>query len=150
MHRLRFQVAIDAPRSKVWDTMLSDATYRLWTAEFMPGSYYVGDWNEGSKILFLGPGEKGDSGMVSRIESNRPHEYISIQHLGVVEDGKENTSREAAGAWAGAHENYAFRDVDGKTEVLVEMDTDDENEEMLERTWPRALQRLKQLAEARD
>jgi uncharacterized protein YndB with AHSA1/START domain len=147
MHRLRFRIEIDAPRSRVWDTMLSDATYRMWTAEFMPGSYYVGNWNEGSKILFLGPGEKGDAGMVSRIAASRPHEYVSIEHLGIVVDGKEDTSGEAGTTWAGAHENYSFRDAGGKTELLVEMDTDDENREMFERTWPRALQKLKALVE---
>jgi uncharacterized protein YndB with AHSA1/START domain len=147
MERLRFSVEIDAPRGKVWDTMLGDATYRIWTAEFMPGSYYVGDWEQGSKILFLAPGERGETGIVSRIRVNRPYEHISIEHLGMVEDGREDTSSEAATAWAGALENYTFRDVDGKTEVQVEMDSDEDMKAMFEETWPKALQRLKELAE---
>jgi uncharacterized protein YndB with AHSA1/START domain len=147
MTRLRFSIQIDAPRTTVWETMLGEATYRTWTAEFAQGSHYVGDWTTGSRILFLGPGEKGPTGMVSRIRANRPHEFVSIEHLGVVEDGREDTSSEAATAWAGALENYTFRDLDGKTEVLVEMDTNDEYREMFEATWPRALQRLKELAE---
>ena len=147
MKRLRFSIRIDAPRDHVWDTMLGDATYREWTATFMPGSRYEGDWSEGSRILFLAPGEDGDSGMVSRIRANRPGEFVSIEHLGVVQDGREITTGDTVEAWAGALENYTFRDADGGTEVLIEMDSDEEHVEMFEGLWPKALQRLKEVAE---
>ena len=147
MEKLKFSIEIAAPRAKVWETMLDDATYREWTAPFAPGSHYVGDWNEGSKILFLGPGENGPGGMVSRIRTNRPHEYLSIEHLGMVENGKEDTSSEKVKAWAGAREDYTFRDAGEKTELLVEMDSNEEHKEMFESMWPKALQRLKELSE---
>lgn len=114
----------------------------------MPGSHYVGDWNKGSKILFLAPGESGKmGGMVARIKENRQYEYVSIEHLGIVEEGKEDTSSEAVQAWAGALENYTFNEANGATEVLVDMDTVDEYKEMFLNTWPKALQKLKELAE---
>jgi hypothetical protein len=50
---------INAPKEKVWKTMLGEDTYRIWTEVFMPGSHYVGDWSKGSKILFLAPAETG-------------------------------------------------------------------------------------------
>jgi uncharacterized protein YndB with AHSA1/START domain len=87
MERLRFSIDIDAPPTAVWDAMLGDETYKVWAAEFMPGSYYVGDWSEGSKMLFLGPGPDGPGGMVSRIRTHRPYEHISIEHLGFVQNG---------------------------------------------------------------
>ena len=148
MHKLHFSIVINAPKKKVWNTMLSDGTYRVWTEAFMAGSHYVGDWNEGSKILFLAPGENGKtSGMVSRIKENRPHDYISIEHLGVVQDGKEDTESAAVKDWAGAHENYTFTEADGKTKLLVDMDATDEFKEMFQDMWPKALQKLKGLAE---
>lgn len=146
MRTLTFSVDVDAPRQTVWETMLGDPTYRVWTAEFMPGGYFVGDWSEGSKMLFLGPGEKGDTGIVSRIRTNRPLEHISIEHLGIVEDGREDTSSEEAKSWAG-FEKYSFKEVDGKTRVLVEMDVAEANSEMMESAWPKALGKLKELAE---
>lgn len=89
MEKLNFSIAINAPKEKVYDTMLQDKTYRIWTESFAKGSHYVGDWSKGSKILFLGPDEKGKmGGMVSRIKENRLHEYISIEHLGIVNDGQ--------------------------------------------------------------
>ncbi len=148
MNKLHFSIVINAPKAKVWNTMLEDATYRVWTEAFTPGSHYVGDWSKGSKILFLGPDKTGKmSGMVSRIKENRLHEYISIEHLGEVKDGKEDTTSAAVKAWAGALENYTFKEMDGACKVLVDLDTVEEFEEMFQNAWPKALQKLKELAE---
>lgn len=149
MNKLHFSITINAPKAKVWSTMLDDATYRVWTEAFTAGSHYVGDWSQGSKILFLGPDPKTGKmgGMVSRIKENRQHEYISIEHLGMVNDGKEDTTSEAVKAWAGAHENYTFKEKKGATEVLVDIDITEDWKEMFEGMWPKALQKLKELAE---
>lgn len=148
MDKLNFSITINAPKEKVWNTMLGDESYRAWTDVFSPGSHYVGNWDQGSKILFLAPGQNGGmAGMVSRIKENRRHEFISIEHLGMIENGKEDTSSEAVKIWAGAHENYTFKESGGKTQVLVEMDSVKEYEEMFTNTWPQALQKLKILAE---
>ncbi len=148
MERLNFSIVIDAPKEKVWKTMLNDETYRQWTAEFCRGSHYIGNWNEGSRILFLAPGETGEmSGMVSRIKVNRPYEYISIEHLGIVQEGKEDTTSEKVKGWAGALENYTFKDLGDGTELLVEMDSNEEYSQMFQDTWPKALQKLKEVAE---
>lgn len=149
MHKLHFSIVINAPKEKVWNTMLGDDTYRVWTEAFTLGSHYVGDWSKESKILFLAPGKTGGmSGMVSRIKENRRHEYISIEHLGEVHDGKEDISSAAVKAWAGAHENYTFKEKDKNTEVLVDIDSaGGELEEMFKNIWPKALQKLKELAE---
>jgi uncharacterized protein YndB with AHSA1/START domain len=148
MQKLNFSIDINAPKEKVWNTMLEDESYRLWTEPFMPGSHYVGDWNEGSKILFLGPGQNGEmGGMVSRIKENKLYEFISIEHLGIVQDGKEDTTSEAVKGWAGALENYSFAENDGVTTVAVEMDSNEEYAEMFNGMWPKALQKLKELSE---
>jgi uncharacterized protein YndB with AHSA1/START domain len=148
MDKLHFKIEINAPKEKVWNTMLEDKTYREWTEAFSPGSHYVGSWNKGSKILFLGPNENGImGGMVSRIEENKQYEFISIEHIGVVQDGEEDTTSDAVKAWAGSLENYTFKDFNGKTELLVDMDINDDFKEMFEDMWPKALQKLKELAE---
>lgn len=149
MQKLHFKIDINAPIEKVWDTMLEDKTYRVWTAPFNEGSYYMGDWSKGSKILFLGPNpETGkEGGMVSRIKDNRKHEFISIEHLGMFHDGVEDTTSDAVKSWAGSLENYTFKDHNGKTEVLVDMDINEDYKEMFEGMWPKALQKLKEISE---
>jgi hypothetical protein len=70
------------------------------------GSYAVTDWNVGSKALFLSP--QGE-GMVSRIVAHRPNEFLSIEHLGIVKNGVEDTKSEAVKAWAGLSKTIRSR-----------------------------------------
>ncbi|HET7360664.1 MAG TPA: SRPBCC domain-containing protein [Salinimicrobium sp.] len=144
MKTLHFTKTMDAPKEKVWNTMLEDKTYREWTSAFNEGSYYEGSWEKGSKILFLGP---EGSGMVSVIAENRPYEFISIKHIGLVNKGVEDTESEDAKKWAPAFENYTFTEADRKTTISVEMDILEEYEEMFQKMWPKALRKLKELSE---
>ena len=148
MEKLQFKIDINAQKEKVWDTMLEDRTYRIWTEEFTPGSHYIGSWEEGSKILFLGPANDGKlGGMISRIKENKLHKFISIEHLGEVLDGVEDTTSDRVKIWAGALENYTFIDKGNKTELVVDLDINEEFKEMFEGMWPKALQKLKSICE---
>lgn len=151
MQKIHFSIQINAPKEKVWDTMLQDATYRVWTEPFNPGSYYQGSWEEGSEIRFLGCDDDGNpnaGGMFSRIKENRLHEFISIEHIGMIDgEGNIDTTSEMVKKWTPAFENYTFNEVDGVTEVLVDLDVADEHKNMFDESWPKALQVLKELSE---
>jgi len=144
MEKHSFKITINAPREKVWDILWDDKTYQEWTAVFSPGSRAETDWKEGSKILFLN-GE-GD-GMVSRIAKRRDNEFMSFEHLGEVHNGTEDMDSEGVRKWAGAMENYTLANIGGKTELTVELDMTDEHKEYFANTWPKALQKLRSLAE---
>jgi uncharacterized protein YndB with AHSA1/START domain len=148
MEKITFSAVIKAPREKVWDTMLTDATYRIWTEPFHPGSYFKGEWKKGTKMLFLGPGENGGEGGMSSIieEANRP-EFVSIRHVGMISNGVEDTTSDEVKKWTPAHENYTFKEVPQGTELTVEMDSNPEYKEMFTTTWPKAMAKLKELAE---
>jgi len=145
MEKLHFNILINAPREKVWHTTLDDATYREWTSVFMEGSHAVTDWQKGSKALFLGPG--GKDGMVSRIAENIPNEYLSIQHLGEIKDGVEDTTSEKVQQWTGAFENYTLKTINGQTEFSVDCDMAEDYVDMFKDMWPKALAKLKEVAE---
>lgn len=102
-------------------------------------------------MLFLGPdpntGKEG--GMVSRIAEIRPHEFVSIQHLGIVADGVEDTTSEMAKKWTPAFENYTFLEVEGGTEVVVDMNVGDDYADMFRDMWTDGLARIKRIAESR-
>lgn len=151
MKKLQFSVEIQAPKEKVWETMLDDVTYRQWTDTFSPGSYYKGDWSKESKMRFLGPnpqtGEEG--GMVSQVIESKPYEFISLKHVGFVQNGKEDTTSEMAQQWAASSfENYTFHEKNGVTELIVDLNVIDELAEEFEKMWPDALQKLKKLSES--
>ena len=65
----------------------------------------------------------------------------------MVQDGEEDTTSDAVKQWAGSLENYTFKDKNGKTELLVDMDINDEYKDMFSDMWPKALKKLKELAE---
>lgn len=85
--------------------------------------------------------------MVARIAENRLHEFLSIEHLGMIENGAEDTTSEKVKDWAGAHENYTFTEKDGGTELTIDMDIVESEKAYMESAWEKALQKLKQLAE---
>ena len=144
MQRMTFSTTIDAPKEKIWKTMLDDATYREWTSPFHEGSYAVTDWKVGSKALFLTP--EGE-GMVSRIAEHRPNEFLSIEHVGFVKNGVEDTTSPEVKAWSGAHENYTLKDTNGKSTLVIEIDVTENYTKFFEETWPKALGKLKDAAE---
>lgn len=144
MKTLEFEVTIRASRSLVWDTMLGPEGYRAWTAAFCEGSHYVGSWEVGAKIRFLAP--SGD-GMASEIAESRPHEFVSIRHLGVFEKGVEDTTSDKVRAWAPAYENYTFSETPEGCRVLVTLDTAAEWEQVMLETYPKALASLQRLCE---
>ncbi len=85
--------------------------------------------------------------MVSKIAENKPYDYISIEHIGIVQNGIEDITSEEARKMAHAFENYTFKEKDGATEVLVDMDMEEEYAEMFKEMWPEGLENLKRIAE---
>lgn len=144
MEKLNFKTVIDASPEKIWEVLWNDDTYRKWTSAFSEGSFAQTDWKQGSKILFL---DGNGSGMVSRIAESRPNEYMSFEHLGEVKDGIEDTTSDRVKAWAGAHENYTLKKVNGQTELSIDMDINDEYKDMFVKIWPVALENVKNLSE---
>jgi len=150
MEKVHFSIHINAPVEKVWSKMFDPESYKEWTEAFNPGSRFEGSWEEGSKILFIGPnpdGSPGEGGMVSQIKENRKHEFMSIEHLGLYINGVEDTTSEEAKKWTPAYENYTFVSVDGGTGLSVDMDIAEEMKDEFEEMWPKALQKLKEISE---
>jgi len=132
MKKLQFTTTIDARRETVWQLMLAPDTFKLWTSEFAEGSYFEGSWNEGDRIRFLTPGGEG---MTSVIAESRPHEFVSIKHLGFIKDGVEDTESEAVRSWAPAFENYTLSDAGGgATRLDVDMDVTPDFEDFMSQT----------------
>jgi len=144
MKKKQFSIIISASAEKVWDVLLGQDTYPVWTSVFSEGSRVETDWKKGSKALFL---DGKGSGMVSVIEENIPNEFLSIRHIGEVIGGVEDTESERVKSWAGAHENYRLTAIDGKTEWLTEIDLSPEWEGFFDEVWPEAQAKVKELAE---
>ena len=146
MQTLNFTVTINAPVAKVRSTMLDHPTYEQRTAvftEWTEHEWWTYEWsrNQGSEIKFL---DGQWSGMLAKIATNRLHDYVSIQHLGMIGENNTITMFE----WS-SFENYTFTQIDETTtKVDVEMTAmPDERVPMFNDTRPKALVLLKDLCE---
>lgn len=145
---LHYETEIQAPVALVFEKMLEDESYRLWTAPFSPGSFYEGTWEKGSKIYFLMIDENGEkSGMVSQILDHIPQRYISIEHLGMIDKGKEVLTGPEVEAFQGVTENYTFYSKNDKTLLLVDIESVGEYKDHFNEMWPKALDKLKEICE---
>ncbi len=151
MQKLQYKVSIKAPALKIYDCMLginNKSTYEEWTAMFNPTSTYDGSWEKGSKILFIGVDAKGEKGgMVSRIIENIPSRFVSIQHYGLVKADQEITEGPEVEKWANGFENYTFEENNGTSTVTVDLDTTEDFLDYMNQTYPKALDKLKELCE---
>jgi len=149
MEKLHFEILIQAPVERVYKTMLEDETYRKWTSVFNPGSHFIGSWEKGAKILFIGTDDSGaKGGMVSRISENIPNKFVSIAHIGIVgSNGEEIISGPEVEGWAGALENYSFESDNGTTLLSVDLDSNQQFKSYFEETYPLALEKLKEICE---
>ena len=151
MKKMRFKVIINAPANKVYDVMLgisNKLTYEQWTALFNPTSTYDGNWEKGSKIQFIGTDEKGEKGgMVSEIFDNIPNRFVSIRHYGLLKANVEITEGPEVEKWANGFENYTFEENNGTTTVTVDLDTTEDFLDYMNQTYPKALDKLKEICE---
>lgn len=139
MEKIEFKITINASAVKVWDVLFGVKTYPRWTAVFAEGSQVKTDWKKGSKALFHD--DKGD-GMLAIINENIPNKYMSVKHIGQIMDGKETLHD-----WGESLENYTLNEKDGKTELLIDMDITKEWLDYFKETWPKALDKVKEIAE---
>lgn len=148
MKKLEYTVEIHAEPAAVWEALWQDAHYRDWTSVFSAGSHAVTDnWGPGTEIRFLGP---DGNGMYSRIEQHIPNAVMSFRHLGSVKDGVNLPPGKEEESWSGSMEIYTLTRNDDICSLLVSVDTVDDFEEFMNKSFPKALDRVKQIAESID
>jgi uncharacterized protein YndB with AHSA1/START domain len=146
LKKISFSATIKASKEKVWAVLWNDESYKAWTSAFTQGSHAVSDWNEGSKILFL---DAKGSGMYSTIAKKIPNEFMAFKHIGEVKDNIEQPLNEKNQSWSGSTENYTLKETDGVTELTIEMDVVESFMDYFTKTFPVALEYIKNLAEVK-
>ncbi|MDQ0064355.1 SRPBCC domain-containing protein [Chryseobacterium lathyri] len=139
MHKLFFEIQIEAPPEKVWDVLWSDMTYRQWTTAFTEGSFYMGTFEEGSIMKFFDP---NNNGMYSRVEKNIANKEMKFLHLGEIYDGVETEQN-----WGEATERYILEEIPTGTILKIEIQTPEEFKDFFEEKFPNALGIVKNLSE---
>lgn len=141
MNKLRFSIDIKAEKTKIWNALWDDSSYRDWVSVFFEGSYAVTDnWKEGSTVLFLAPDK---SGIYSIVEKHTPNEVIQFKHIGTVVNGKKQPIDDKTKIWSGASEIYRLTEGMDSNTLAVEIDVMDEHLDFMKSTFPKALEKIK-------
>ena len=141
MKEMQFEIEIHAPREKVWATLWQDRTFRQWADLIDAGTYMVGDLEEGSTIQFISAEGYGVTSLVSALI---PDEYVLFKHQADTQD-KGSSSRDDQ--WTGGRESYTLTYDDGVTSLAMSFDVPVELEKTMSESYPKALQKVKELSE---
>lgn len=145
MKKLTFSIDINASKEKVWYSLWDEENYEAWVSAFCEGSYAISDWNQGSKIYFL---DQNGSGMNSKIVTKIPFETMTFQHFGELKEYTELPETEITKAWSGAEERYDLKENNGITTVIVGIDLVEKYLDYFNEVFPKALEKLKAIAES--
>lgn len=142
MKKMKFSIEISASREKVWDTLWQDETLRDWASVIDPETYMAGELKEGNEVQFISAAN--GYGVASKVEKLVTGEFLLLRHQA---DTQGHGKREREKEWTGGEESYSLVEKDGITTLTVAFDVPSELEEEFKISYPKALERVKILAE---
>lgn len=142
MKEIQFSIEINASKERVWATLWEDITFRDWANIIDEGTYMKGVMKEGNEIKFIS--SASGYGVTSLIDKLNPNEFVSFRHEA---DTKESGQKEREKEWTGGAESYSLTEKNGVTILIVKTDVPQEHEGTFNIRFPRALERIKTLAE---
>lgn len=143
MNEMTFTVEINASKEKVWSTLWEDETFRDWASLIDPGTYMRGELKEGNEVEYISA-ENG-YGVTSLVNKLIPNEYLLLFHQADTQGSGEQTRDKQ---WTGGKESYTLTEKDGITTLTTIFDVPPELEAYFNDAYPKALDRVKELAES--
>ena len=142
MKEIQFSIELNVSKEIVWTTLWDDLTFREWANIIDEGTYMKGVMKEGNEIQFISSVSK--YGVTDLIEKLIPNEFVLFRHSA---DTKESGLQEREKEWTGGRESYSLTEKNGVTTLIVKTDVPQELEEIFNIRFPKALERIKILAE---
>lgn len=142
MKKLAFSVDIFATKAKVWEVLWGDDSLREWADLIDPGTYMVGKLVEGSEIKFI---SAEGYGVTSFVEEVTPYDFVLFRHKADTQAGGTESRDDQ---WTGGVETYTLSHKEGVTKLVIAFDAPEELVEIMADSYPKALGRIKRLAEA--
>jgi len=141
MKEMQFSVEINATKQKVWNTLWQDKTFRQWAGIIDPGTYMIGELKEGNEVQFISGNGYGVTSLVKKLVVG---ESLLLQHRADTQGGGE---REREEQWTGGEESYSLVGDDDSTVLTVTFGVPPELEEYFRENYPKALDKVRELAE---
>lgn len=145
MQKLNISTTIEASRERVWSTLWEDETFRDWASVIDEGTYMVGELKEGNEVQFMS--SVNGYGVTSLVEKLVPNEFMLFRQMA---DTKDSGTQEREKEWTGGSESYSLTENDGITTLTSSIDVPPGLEEVFKNVYPKALERVKTLAEKKE
>lgn len=141
MQKMQFTTTIKAPSETVWNTLWDDKAFRDWGNIIDEGQYMVGEVKEGNEVQFISASGYGVTSLIEKLDL---HKFVQFRQMA---DTKDSGEQQREKEWTGGTETYALAENDGVTTLTVEIDVPNGLEEIFKDRFPKALERIKVLAE---
>ncbi len=142
MKNLEFIIDISATKEKVWSVLWEDKSFRDWASIIDKGTFLKGEMQEGNTIQFINSiNGYGVTSLITKLVTN---EIAEFKHNS---DTKDFGEVERDSEWTGGTERYELSENNGITTLKLVSTVPTSQVEMTEERYPKALGRIKALAE---
>lgn len=139
MKFLEFEIQINATPEKVWETLLTQDSYKKWASAMNEGTYFEGNWEVGSIMKFLDP---QNNGMYNLVTENIRFKVLGMKHLGWILKGELSPQN-----WEDSTLNYILEPSENGTLLKGTVNSLDEFVEFFNSKYPQNFEHIKRLAE---
>jgi len=140
MKLLEFTKQINAAPEKVWEVLFTQDGYRKWSSAMNEGTYFEGNWEQGSIMRFLDP---KNNGMYNLVEENVPNKVLKMKHLGWILDGELSPQ-----GWEDSTVHYLLEPNENGTLLTAQVNSLDEFVDFFNTKYPQNFENIKKLSES--
>lgn len=105
----------------------------------------VGELKEGNEVQYIS--SENGYGVTSLVATLVENEFLLLKHRA---DTQGNGKQKRDDQWTGGEESYRLLEKDGVTTLTTMFDVPSELKELMSNSYPKALERVKVLAEEKD
>lgn len=139
MKLLVFKIQITAPAEKVWEVLFTQDSERNWASALNEGTYFEGNWEEGSTMRFL---DQDNNGMYNLVTRNYPGKELAMKHLGWILNGELSPQN-----WEDSTVTYILQPSENGTLLCAEVNSLDEFVDFFNSKYPQNFEKIKELSE---
>ena len=138
MKLLEFTTQISATPEKVWNVLFTQDSYGKWSSAMNSGTYFEGNWEEGSILKFL---DQKNNGMYNLVEINKENQLLRMKHIGWIMDGELSPQ-----GWEDSTVTYILEPNDNGTLLKAEVNSLDEFIEFFNTKYPQNFELIKNIS----
>ncbi|MFC4735175.1 hypothetical protein ACFO4L_01135 [Bacillus daqingensis] len=138
-----FSILIQADKREIWNVLWEDTSFRDWANLIDEGTYMKGKLEENGEVEFISA--VNGYGVTSLVEELRPHEYVRFHHQA---DTQDSGSDVRADEWTGGTESYLLEESKEGVTLSMTLTIPAHQLPLFSDRVPKALTRIKELAEA--